>query len=54
VKGTALAYTTVNWTFRRILQLANIAPGRTRRPRIHDLRHNSEGQIIPSGYSGTA
>jgi integrase len=22
--------------------------------RLHDLRHNSEGQIIPSGYSGTA
>jgi integrase/recombinase XerD len=48
VKGTALAYTTVNCTFRRILQLANIAPGRTRRPRIHDLRHNSGRRIIPA------
>jgi integrase len=48
MKGTALAYTTVNCTFRRILQLANIAPGRRRRPRIHDLRHNSESRIIPS------
>ena len=48
VKGTALAYTTVNCTFRRILQLANIAPGRTRRPRIHDLRHNSGNRIIPA------
>lgn len=29
----------VNYTFRRILKLAGIAPGRTRVPRIHDLRH---------------
>lgn len=29
----------VNYTFRRILTLAQIAPGRTRTPRIHDLRH---------------
>jgi integrase len=48
MKGTALAYTTVNCTFRRILQLANIAPGRRRRPRIHDLRHNSGTRIIPA------
>ena len=40
VKGTALGYSAVNCTFRRVLQLANIAPGRTRRPRIHDLRHS--------------
>jgi integrase len=29
----------VHYTFRRILELARIAPDRTRRPRIHDLRH---------------
>jgi len=46
VKGTALAYTTVNYTFRRVLQLANIAPGRTRRPRIHDLRHSFATRVL--------
>lgn len=29
----------VEYTFRRIVRLAGIAPGRTRSPRIHDLRH---------------
>ena len=29
----------VEYTFRRIRQLAEIAPARTRPPRIHDLRH---------------
>ena len=29
----------VNYTFRRILKLAKVAPARARRPRIHDLRH---------------
>lgn len=46
VKGTALAYTTVNYTFRRVLQLASIAPGRTRRPRIHDLRHSFATRVL--------
>lgn len=46
MKGTALAYTTVNCTFRRILQLANIAPGRRRRPRIHDLRHSFATRVL--------
>jgi integrase/recombinase XerD len=45
-KGTALAYTTVNYTFRCVLQLANIAPGRTRRPRIHDLRHSFATRVL--------
>jgi integrase len=45
-KGTALVYTTVNCTFRRVLQLANIAPGRTRRPRIHDLRHSFATRVL--------
>jgi integrase/recombinase XerD len=30
---------TVNFTFRRLLKLAGIAPVRGRAPRIHDLRH---------------
>ena len=35
----AMCPTTVNYTFRRLLAQAGIAPGRARRPRIHDLRH---------------
>lgn len=46
VQRTALAYTTVNCTFRRVLQLANIAPGRPRRPRIHDLRHSFATRVL--------
>jgi integrase/recombinase XerD len=46
VRGTALAYMSVNHTFRRVLQLANIAPGRTRRPRIHDLRHSFATRVL--------
>jgi len=39
VQHRALCPSTVNYTFRCLLQRANIAPGRSRRPRIHDLRH---------------
>jgi integrase len=39
VQLQALCPSTVNYTFRRLLKRANIAPGRARRPRIHDLRH---------------
>lgn len=46
VEGTALCYTTVNYTFRRVLRLANIAPGRARRPRIHDLRHSFATRVL--------
>jgi integrase/recombinase XerD len=35
-----IASSTVNHTFRRMLKLAEIAPSRARRPRIHDLRHS--------------
>jgi integrase/recombinase XerD len=48
MEGGGLAYTTVRCAFLRILQFANIAPGRRRRPRIHDLRHNSGNRIIPA------
>ncbi len=45
VQKTALAYTTVNYTFRRVLQLANIAPGRSP-PQLRDaspapMRHEA-------------
>ncbi len=43
-----ITYPTVNPVFRNILGLADIAPGRARRPRIHDLRHNSGTRIIPA------
>jgi integrase/recombinase XerD len=46
VKGKVLASSTVNYTFRRILRLANIAPGRLRRPRIHDLRHSFATRVL--------
>jgi len=39
VQLRALCPSTVNYTFRCLLQRANVAPGRIRRPRIHDLRH---------------
>ena len=39
VQLRALCPTTVNYTFRCLLKRASIAPGRARRPRIHDLRH---------------
>jgi len=38
----------MEYTFRRLRQLAGIALARTRPPRIHDLRHNSASRIIPS------
>lgn len=46
VNGKALAYDSVNQTFHRVLQLANIAPGRVRRPRIHDLRHTFATRVL--------
>jgi integrase/recombinase XerD len=46
--GGALAYSTARCAFLRILQTANIAPSRPRRPRIHDLRHSSGTPIIPA------
>ncbi|KAB2944859.1 MAG: tyrosine-type recombinase/integrase [Rhizobiaceae bacterium] len=37
--GGRIEASVANTTFRRMLSLAKIAPTRTRRPRIHDLRH---------------
>lgn len=39
VQHRALCPSAINYTFRCILRRANIAPCRSRRPRIHDLRH---------------
>jgi integrase/recombinase XerD len=46
VKAKMLAYSSVNCTFRRILRLADIAPERPRRPRIHDLRHSFATRVL--------
>jgi integrase/recombinase XerD len=46
VKGKVLASSTVNYTFRCILRIANIAPERSRRPRIHDLRHSFATHVL--------
>jgi len=46
LKGRRLSYTTVNTAFRRILSRAGIAPGRTRPPRIHDLRHSFATRVL--------
>lgn len=37
--GRRIAASTVNHTFRRILKVSEVGAGRTRPPRIHDLRH---------------
>lgn len=46
MKGGTLAYTSARCAFLRILQIANIAPGRGRRPRIHDLRHSFATRVL--------
>ena len=47
----------VEYTFRRIRQLAGIAPARTRPPRIHDLRHTVATRALeqcPTGREAVA
>jgi integrase/recombinase XerD len=46
VKGKVLASSTLNYTFRCVLRVANIAPERSRRPRIHDLRHSFATHVL--------
>ena len=46
VNGKVLASSTVNYTFRCVLRVANIAPERSRRPRIHDLRHSFATHVL--------
>lgn len=42
----ALCPSTVNYTFRCLLRRANVAPGRRRQPRIHDLRHTFATRVL--------
>lgn len=44
----------VEYTFRRIRQLAGIAPARTRPPRIHDLRHTVATRALEQGPTDRA
>jgi integrase/recombinase XerD len=46
MKGGALAYSAARSAFLCTLKLANIAPGRARRPRIHDLRHSFATRVL--------
>lgn len=46
VRHRALCSSTVNYTFRCLLRRAKIAPGRQRRPRIHDLRHTFATRVL--------
>jgi integrase/recombinase XerD len=46
--GRPLRYIAVKETFDRLIGRAAIVPAAKRRPRLHDLRHNSERRIIPS------
>ncbi len=34
-----ISFSIVSYTFSRVLRLAGTCPARTRKPRIHDLRH---------------
>jgi integrase/recombinase XerD len=49
-RGLPLRYIAVKETFDRLVGRAVITPAARRRPRLHDLRHNSECRIIPSGH----
>jgi integrase/recombinase XerD len=51
-RGRRITYPSVNPAFRNILRLANIAPGRARRPRIHDLRHSFATRVLEQDGAG--
>lgn len=46
VQHKALCPSTVNYTFHCLLRRAGIAPERSRRPRIHDLRHTFATRVL--------
>jgi integrase len=51
-RGGRLSYAVVNKAFREIIRVAGIAPGRTRRPRIHDLRHTFATRVLEQCGAG--
>jgi integrase/recombinase XerD len=51
-QGRRLTYQTVQSTFQKLLRKAELWPAPSgRRPRLHDLRHNSGSRIIPSAVA---
>ncbi|RWE92521.1 MAG: integrase [Mesorhizobium sp.] len=48
-RGRALRYIAVKGTFDRLVNKADVRSRTGRRPRLHDLRHNSGWRIIPNG-----
>jgi integrase/recombinase XerD len=53
-RGRRLSYPVVNKAFREIIRHADIAPRRTRRPRIHDLRHTFATRVLEQCGAGQA
>jgi integrase/recombinase XerD len=53
-RGRRLSYAVVNKAFREIIRHADIAPGRIRRPRIHDLRHTFATRVLEQCGAGRA
>ena len=47
-RGVPLRYIAVKETFDGLVDRTGIVPPAKRRPRLHDLRHNSGKQIIPA------
>ena len=53
-RARRLSYAVVNKAFREIVRHADIAPGRTRQPRIHDLRHTFATRVLEQCGAGQA
>jgi integrase/recombinase XerD len=51
-RGRRLSYPVVNKAFREIIRHADVAPGRMRRPRIHDLRHTFATRVLEQCGAG--
>jgi integrase/recombinase XerD len=47
-RGLPLRYIAVKGTFDGLVGRAGIIPAAKRRPRLHDLRHDSGNRIIPA------
>lgn len=51
-RGRRISYSVANRAFRGIIRFADIAPGRVRRPRIHDLRHTFATRVLEQCGAG--